>query len=511
MTEIQETRRSFIKGGLLLPVAGGAAAASQVEGKPSHKIELNSENPSQLKTSLIQHAIDELSKAGGGVLILASGTFVTGTVFLKSNVHIHIEQGVVWRASPDLNDFTPLDWGHNKDRQPWHLIYADGIENVAITGLGTIDGNGEAYWQPYEKKPDGSMLTPRWIKAKDKKVSPLIDLNRSRNIVFESLTVHTGGGWCIHCFDCDQVRMSGVNIINNIYSPNSDGVDLTGCRDVSISDCHIKTCDDAIVLKTLEDSRTCERVAVSNCVIETLCVGIKMGAGESFKDMRDFSATNCVFHGTSRFFALYSKRGGMLENITITNISGNTNAKLVFNRPIQLMVERDEKGVIGGIRNLVVSNLSCNTDGRLLVTCDEGGVMDNLTFRDITLDYPWVEDPKPINRGARSNQFPRQADHADANAARAAVVIKNASRVNLQNIVVNWPDNAGQVPLDWRHPERIENGTTRIHTYAYTKPYEADFHFLWAKDVKNLVLNNPFATSTDKNRSPYALENCQLL
>ena len=518
MNEIPSTseRRQFIKNSLGLTAGAAAMAVSvpAVAAKPQMSssttiFKFSPNDKFSLATEALQKEIDRLSAMGGGTLVIPAGTYTTGTVFLKSNVHIELEQGAVWLGSANIEDYADMGWGHNKDRQPWHLIYADGVENVAITGLGKIDGGSDDFWQPYEKDAKGNMVEPRWIKAKDKKVSPLIDINNSDNIVIRDVTLVTGGGWNLHLFDCDNVKIHGVRVMNNIYSPNSDGIDLSGCRDVSISDCHIKTCDDAIVLKTLPDSRTCERVAVTNCVIETLCVGIKMGAHESFHDMRHFSASNCVFVGTSRFFALYSKNGGHLENITISNITGDTNAKLVFNRPIQLMVERNREGKIGSISNVYVSNVACHTDGRILITSDEPGAIDNVTIRDTSLTYPWVEDPKALINGARSNQFPKLELHKDAGEARAAIVVKNVNRFALQNVTVNWPKSGDKVPVEWQHKERIENGTTRIHRYDYRNPVMADLSFMWGKNITKAWLQNPFAESSNSKDEVYVLENVE--
>ncbi len=511
-------RRDFLSGSVQTAAIGAVAfgigqsvvAATPVPGDrgflPEITITDRGADPTgtRLATKVIQAIIDQLSSAGGGRVVIPPGTFRVGTLFLKSHVHLDLQLGATLLGSPDIEDYATLSWGHNKDRQPWHLLYGDNLEDVAITGLGTIDGNAEAFWQPYERDAQGRMLEPRWIKAKDKKVSPLIDINNSRNVRIQDITVKTGGGWNIHLFDCDEVQIRGVRVTNSVYSPNSDGIDLSGCRDVSMADCYIRTCDDAICLKTLPDSRTTERVAITNCVIETFCVGVKLGAHESFQDMRDVSISNCTFKGTSRFFALYSKSGGMLENISVTNITGDTNAKLVLSRPIQLMVERAKNGDIGGIRNVIVDNMICHTDGRILMTCDEGGTLENIILRNLVISYPRIEDPAPLAEGATSNQFPR--NQLEAGGARAAVVAQNAKRLTIDQLMINWPGEGAPVPDAWQHYERIENGTERIHRYDYAKAKHAEFHALWAKHVEGIYLNNPFLQSSTPELKRYAFD-----
>ncbi len=461
-----------------------------------------------LNTVAIQKAIDAAHKNGGGKVIIPAGTYILGTIYLKDNVNLHVSLGATLLGSPNLEDYDSIRWGHNNDRQAWHLIFADSVKNVAITGEGTIDGNGEFYWQEYEKDENGNMVVPRWIKAQKHKISPLIDINYSSNIIIKDVTVKTGGGWNIHLFNSSVAKIQGVRIINNIYSPNSDGIDLTGCSDITITDCFIKTCDDAIVIKTLRDSYESERISVSNCVMETLCVGIKLGAGESYKDMRDINFSNCIFNGTSRFFGLYSKNGAVIENIVVNNLTGNTNAKLVYNRPIQLMVQKNGDGVVGGIRNVVISNMAAHTDGRILMTCHPDGFLENIYFRDVILTYPRIEDPEAMIDGARSNQFPRVSEFREAGSARAAFVAENLTNLVIDNLKINWPGE--EVPESWQHPERIENGTRRIHKHDYSNPRQCEFSVLWGKNLMGGYIHAPLAEASSKKMKTFQLKSSSI-
>ena len=453
----------------------------------------NSNNKKALDTDALQRELDALHEAGGGTLILPAGDYRTGTIFLRSNVHIHLEQGAHWQASDNIDDFVELDWGHNKDRQPWHLIYARNVSNVAITGHGVIDGGSDAYWEgeAFNGQQKNRTKDRFWIKAKARKLSPLIDIHESEDLRFEGIKIIAGGGWNLHFFNCTQVQIRALRIVNDVLSPNSDGIDLTGCRDVTISDCYIKTCDDAVVLKTLPDSRSCERVTVTNCAIETLCVGIKMGATESYKDMRDLVVSNCVFHACSRLIGLYSLNGAILKNIVVTNISGNTNSGLVLNRPIQLMVGRPKRDVIGAIENVNISNFMCNTDGRILMSSPEPDRIKNITLRDVTLSYPWVEDPRDIGGEIESNQLPRAEGDQCVTSAPAALVFCNVSNLALYNTRVEWPSM--DVPEEWRWSSLLENGSDRLHRYTYSESLPEQFFFLFARDLNGFIFDRSSA------------------
>lgn len=463
-----------------------------------------------LNTASIQKAIDQAFEAGGGTVMVPPGTWLSGTVFLKTNTTLHVSSGATLLGSPDIEDYTEMTWGHNKDRQPYHLIVAQDQKNITIEGKGTIDGNGESFWKSYEKDEEGNMIVPRWIMAKEKKVSPLIELTGSQNLYIRDVTIKTGGGWNLHIHDCDLVKVHGVNIINNLYSPNSDGIDITGSSDVMVSDCYIKTCDDAICLKTTPDSRSCHRVTVTNCVLETLCVGLKLGCNESFKDITDVTMSNCVINNSSRAIGLYVREGAVYERININNIVANTNAPLIFNRPIQFMVEkRNPETKAGGIRDVTISNFTATTEGRILLTAADGGFLENITLRDVTLRYPMIEDPRPMVEGSGSSQFPKIDRHPEAMGALAAIVADNVDQLMIDNLQVFWPQSS-ETPKEWAHAERIENGSLRIHELDYSQARQTDFSVLWGKNLEGGSIRAPFAASSSSAMKKYVLHDSSI-
>lgn len=459
-----------------------------------------------LNTAYIQKAIDAAHDAGGGTVFVPNGIYITGTIVLKSNVTLRLEEGAKILGSPNIEDYSENTWGHNWDRQPYHLILAEDQENIAIEGRGTIDGNGENFWKDYEKDENGNMITPRWIMPKDKKVSPLIELVRCKDVVIRDVNVISGGGWNINLHDCDVVKVQSVNIVNNLFSPNSDGIDITGSHDVIISDCYIKTCDDAICLKTTPDSRDCRRVTVTNCVMETLCVGLKMGCVESFKDMSDVTFSNCVINKSSRAVGIYVKEDAHYNNITISNITANTNAPLIFNRPVIIMAHRvDSTKAFGSINNVIVSNFICETEGRIMLVAEKEGMIRNIVFRDVMLNYPFIEDPAPMVPGSGSAQFPSEKKHPGVGGTHAAVVAENIENLIIENLMIDWPQT-DIVPDKWKFPERIENGSQRIHKLDYSKAKQAEFKVFRGKNIKGGHINAPYAESSDGS-SKYIIEN----
>lgn len=455
-----------------------------------------------VSTKAIQAALDACTKAGGGTVLVPNGVFVTGTIFIKDNTTLHLSPNAVIKGSGDIKDYTEMTWGGdgNRDRQPYHLVMAKKARKIAITGTGTIDGNGPAFFKPTDGK------RPRWTLAKETKVSPMVELEACTDVRVKDITLTSPAGWTFHLFDCERVNVDGIRIDNDLFTPNSDGIDITGGYDIMIANSYISTCDDGICLKTSPDSRVLERVTVTNCIVRSMCVGLKLG-NESYKDMRQVTFSNCVVFGSSRAVGIYSQDGGVLEDITITNIVSDTKAPFIFNRPIHISLLQMGK-TRGAVRNVMISNFISNTDGRIMMTSEDGSVLENITLRDVQLTYPFIENPELYVEGARSKQFsPRSLE---ARKAKAAVVADNINNLVVQNLNIDWvhPDSA--VHKDYTFPERIEHGGPRVFTPDYRKSHQTELGVLWGRNIKGGYLDMPMAKPSSPGVSPLQLMNSNI-
>ena len=446
-----------------------------------------------LDRQAIQQAIDAAFENGGGTVIVpAPGKYLTGTIWLKDNVTLEVQAGATIYGSDQLEDYDSVRWGHNNDRCPYHLIMAKDAKNVTLQGRGTIDGLG---WNWY----DHTDVQPRWMRKQTPRPSPMVEFDNCVNVKVRDVLLTNAAGWTLHTFNCDQVHINGIRLINNLYGPNSDGIDVTGCTNVMISDCYIKTCDDAVCLKTTEDSNELSNVTVTNCTMQTTCVALKFG--ETSKDMRDVTFSNCIITKSSRAFGIYALWGGDIENVIIDNIVCNTNAPLVLNRPFQICAwdkrSRETGAVVlegGNVKNVIVSNFIATTEGRILITANDGRRIEDITLRDIKLNYPYIEDPSEYGPHATSSQF-RGAD-ALATVAHAAIVVSQAVNFTLDGLDIDWPE-AGVVPEDWKHPERIENGKfDKVHRLDYQNHVNPDFHAVYLNDVKGGYIFAPMAVAS---------------
>ena len=433
-----------------------------------------------LDTEKIQNSINTCSNSGGGVVLIPPGIYKIGTLFLKSHVTIELSNGAMLLASRDIKDYTAVKlWDDEKrkpfvnpDLQPYHLIVASNCKSIELKGQGKIKAPGDAFWE-IPQPPN------TWIPAKVPRVSPTICIHHCFDVKLTNFSIEDSSGWTIECNSCERVWIQSLRIKNNFWGPNTDGIDIQGCKDVIISNCNIDCSDDAICLKTLPDSLPNERITITNCICRTQCVGLKLGCLEAFKDMKQIVFSNCVIYDCTRGIGVYSLAGGNIENVLFENITIYTNPFWELNRPIhvdlRISKQLPQNIPIGSIKNIRFNNIHCKTQGRILMTARPGAMLKNIFLSNIHIQYDVIDDPYPKGRNARGNQFSN--DNPEAREARAAVVAENINNLSIQNLSVEWPENYSGPP----------------------------FPVVWGKNLKGGFLDNPLANQSHKNIDKYQL------
>lgn len=261
-------------------------------------------------TKSIQAAIDECAASGGGTVAVPPGTYRTGTLYLRSHVNLHLEHAATIVGSPDLADYNPPDaYPQNfgcEVSEGWnscHLLIAVGLEDVSISGSGTIDGNGRAFFSPPEKAWTGYEIAWRngCINTADRanaaRPGQVIVFVECHDVSVTGISIVDMTCWALFFHGCVRVRVRGLSIRCDDRHVNTDGVDIDCCRHVVVSDCVIDTGDDAITLRgdcrhLGDPSRVCEDIAVTNCVAHTQACGVHIGVGTG--TIRDAVISNLV-------------------------------------------------------------------------------------------------------------------------------------------------------------------------------------------------------------------------
>ena len=311
----------------------------------------------KLNTALINSTIDRLNANGGGTLFFPAGTYLTGSIHMKSNITLELEAGATLKFSENFDDFLPyVEVRHEgimmKSFQP--LIYAVDAENITIKGEGTLDGQGKAWWteffrvlvdlrdngkrninkyQPmFEKENDLKALYAEtnedWHGTLDRRFfrPPFIHPIRCKNVRVEGVKIINSPFWTVNPEFCDNVTIKGITI-HNVPSPNTDGINPESCKNVHISDCHISDGDDCITIKSGRDAdgrkygKACENITITNCIMLSGHGGVVIGS-EMSGGVKRVAISNCVFDGTNAGIRLKASRGrgGVVEDIRVDNI-----------------------------------------------------------------------------------------------------------------------------------------------------------------------------------------------
>lgn len=319
-----------------------------------------------LNTNALQQAIDKVSESGGGTLIFPAGTYLTGTLWLKNNVTLHLEPGAVLLGSPEIMDYPEIQVPFPTMNNPFYrhtLLYAEGVNNIAITGQGVIDGQGDArgFKRRSTKAPERYMNRPSVIRFVN-----------CGGVLLRDVGVKDAGFWVTHFLACDDVVIDGVNVDSRTANYNNDGFDIDCCSNVRVSNCHINSQDDAICLKST-GQRVCRNVIISNCVLSSNCSGIRFGC-EAFGGFEDIVISNITLNNVgASAIQLQVFDGGVLDRVILSGITmRDVNQGIFINvghemYPIGIAKEDlplKHPETIGKVRNIVLRDILAEGVGR---------------------------------------------------------------------------------------------------------------------------------------------------
>ena len=346
-----------------------------------------------INTQAIQNAIDKCSENGGGRVVVPSGVFKTGTIWLKSNVELHLEIGAELVASDNLNDYNNVDaYEQNSScvREGWvgkHLIIAHEIDNVAITGFGKINGNCQAFVTRVDSPSDRFWCWCHgYSVVKDSenlRPGQLVCFIECKNVRVHDITIENSPCWSCYLLGSENVDINGLKVNNPIWMLNSDGIDIDASRNVTVSNCIINTGDDAITLRACEQklknkNMTCEDVVITNCVLSTGICAFRIGVGiGTIKRARISNITVKMAQNLVQFCTAYLNIGkANIKDVNFSNISATNTDRL-----IEAFANNETY-----IKDISMQNIkTTSTMANYLDAIN--GVIDNINFKDIEIEY----------------------------------------------------------------------------------------------------------------------------
>ncbi|MCK4888181.1 MAG: hypothetical protein KAS96_12395 [Planctomycetes bacterium] len=367
----------------------------------------------KLNTAAINKTLADCAKAGGGTVTIPAGVFLTGPIRISSNTTLYLEAGAVLKGSTDFNDYII-------NGQKYGLISAANVNNIAITGRGTIDGSGINFMDMKRNRTDAEKFydfDPKFTRqgseymnikfgTSDGPVIPydrpgrLVAFSLCKNVLIRDIKIVDTPLYAVNLDRCRDVVVSGVRIDNSLVIPNNDGIHCASCADVHISDCTIFSGDDAIAITSIYDhhhqqafggdpigSGKTENITVTNCTLQSRSSAIRVGyTGGDIK--------NCIF---SNIIILESNRGllvnvrdeGSVENVLFSNIIIETRLHTGnwwgHAEPIQVsaLAGRADIKKLGHIKNIRFSNITAESESGIVVWGSKDSIIKDILFDNV--------------------------------------------------------------------------------------------------------------------------------
>ena len=328
-------------------------------------------------TEAIRKAIAACHQSGGGKVLIPRGDWLTGAIHLRSNVNLHLAEGAVVHFSNDLADYLPVVHVRCEGVEAYNyspLIYAPHVENIAITGRGTLHGHGRWWWGWARSNNRGNRIEESKVPLKERQYGKgagregmrptFIVPWKAKNILIEGITLTESPMWNVHPVYSENIIVRGITV-HSLESPNGDGIVPDSCKNVLIEYNHLETGDDAVVIKSglnedgLKIGIPSENIVVRNFTardVRTGSGGIVFGS-ETSGGIRNIYVHDAYFDGCDRGirFKTTRGRGNVIENIYIEKVE----MKNIENQAINFnsYYERDATGKSPLFRNVYINNI----------------------------------------------------------------------------------------------------------------------------------------------------------
>ena len=413
-----------------------------------------------LNTAAIQRAVDSCSAHGGGRIVVPAGRFVTGSIRLFSHMEFCLEAGAVLAGSAGNKDYL-----HQKDfgfsgpgaGSRTGILFAHHAEDISVTGQGVIDGRGDLfmypdslqrgtdfdpkytrqgsdYGDPKYGRADGPTL---WKGDYENRPGVMLIFDGCKHVRVENIGLRDSPNWTMAFQDCEDVKVHGLSIDNDMSIPNSDGIDLYDSKTAVISDCVINSGDDAIALISSSN------VAVTNCILHSRSAGIRIGYNVfNHNNSGNLLFENIRIYDSNRGIGIFQRMDGDMNNLVFSNMIIQTRLHTGewwgHGEPIHISaVPGMGSKTVGKIRNVRFSHIVATAQTGIVLYGSPESILKDITLEDIDLT---------IERGPLSDSYGGNIDLRPANDlslaifrhAIPAVFATGVDGLDIRHFRVNW-------------------------------------------------------------------------
>lgn len=375
-------------------------------------------------TIAIQTAIDECTAAGGGTVLVETGTYLFYPLKLKSNVRLEVAWDAIMLAGTDpekypiieKNPYWNTDLALRNNRRC--VIYAEGAEHIAICGQGKFDFNGVSF---LNVDPDKKPFKGFWTRKSNTMIpGRALFFVGCKDVRLEDLKLTNPAGWFTWFLDCENVLCRGLTIKSHLCTPNSDGLHFGSCRNVRVSDCDICTGDDSIIIRSMQEQfdepKPCEDVVVTNCILQSACCAVRFGWTHDYQH-RNVTFSNLVIKESNNAFGIQvpamrfpqpdppryedtptpypEVKPFALENVLISNVVADTHGRF-------LCIDLDPLAAVDYIRNITIRGVRNTTDLPPAIKATAEQHVSNIEFDDVAITIrPTERNPEGENATMR--------------------------------------------------------------------------------------------------------------
>jgi hypothetical protein len=296
---------------------------------------------------IIQQLIDKVSANGGGRVVIPAGNFMSSTLFLKSNVELHLALGARLLGPTNRFEYPTMEGRPG-------IIMAKNQHHIAVTGAGIIDGQGaELMLDIFKKLRDGEMQQDSiWLVKRPTGRTMILNFESCTGVTVSGVTLKDATDWVQDYVACDSVYINGITVQSTAYW-NNDGIDITDSKNVRITHSFINSSDDGICLKSNNPQLVSENIFIDSCTIRSSANGLKFGTA-SAGVYKNIKVRNLLVYDTYRSaIAIESVDGGSMEQIDIQNVVAKNTGNAIFIR----LGHRNTTGNVGMLKNIYIANI----------------------------------------------------------------------------------------------------------------------------------------------------------
>ena len=457
-----------------------------------------------LDTRAIQRAIDKAYENKGGIVIVPAGTYQVGSLFLKDNIELHLENGATLLGSPNYKDYTAADEKfESRTRElyaKYFMIYAENAKNITIAGSGIIYGNGVKHYT--ESRPQN--LRPYMIR--------LVNCDR---VTIRDVHLLESANWTLHILGCRDVNISGIEI-ETTGEGNRDGLDIDACQRVTVSNSIFSTTYDAIVMKATTDV-LCQDIAINNCIIRSIGgSAIKTGT-ESNGGFKNITVSNCVVKDVPVHagIELMTVDGGMMQNILLENIIMDNVAT-----PFYIRLGKRARpyktgqyvGRIDDVKDIYLNNISViNAKLPSSIIGLHSNTIKNIVINNYTVRYISAQEGVSFNK-VEFQEFDYPAANTFKKLPAYGLYCRSVEGLHLQNINMYSAENEKRTALNFDRVNNLELFAVKAEVKNAAAPM---IHFRNTKDVfasfcRTLNMNNTLFETEENTTGNFILSNNNL-